>query len=179
LIMALLLVGCSSSQHAYKRIKTAHQEHITRIYQPAVQTQIIPKPKKHKTKFKSLVGMSCKYKKAVVVKLSKGWGEFYTCEKYKITKSYVVAAGAPGKTKTPRGTFKISWQVAKYDSKKYPSTNGRRNMDFSSFFHTGGVALHTGSIRGRSHGCVHLRKSDARYIYNNFNKGDMVIVKDK
>ena len=119
----------------------------------------------------------CDYNKAVVISLSNGAGEFYTCEGFQKTRQGPASGGVPGKFDTPKGSFWITHQLEKHDSTLYPSDYGR-NMDFSSFF-VGGVALHQGSVRHWSHGCVHLRKTDARYIYNNFNKGDLVIVKDK
>ena len=121
-------------------------------------------------------GLECLYERAVEVTLNpNGTGSFVTCIDHTITRNGPVTSGRPKNYRTPRGDYQINWQAKKYDSKKYPSTDGTRNMDYASFFHKG-YALHQGSVRALSHGCIHLRKADAKYIYENFNNGDTVIV---
>ena len=125
------------------------------------------------------VGDYCTENKAVVVSLKNGWGDFYTCENQIVTRTGLVTGGRNKRYHTPEGTFYIGWQKKEHDSNKYPSTDGTRNMDNASFFHPSGVALHTGSINARSHGCVHMTRSDSTYVYDNFGNGDKVIVQPK
>ena len=172
LILALFLVGCSSeANRAIMSIRANQAQIQIQKYQNSQRYQKLQRTQAPRTL------EYCDYNKAVIISLSNGAGEFYTCEGFQKTKQGPATGGVPGKFDTPKGTYWITHQLEKHDSTLYPSDYGR-NMDFSSFF-VGGVALHQGSVRHWSHGCVHLRKSDARYIYNNFNKGDLVIVKDK
>ena len=167
LVVATLMTGCATGQMAYDtQTQTSNPRNL-----PTVKTP--------KRTLYAKQGDPCLYKKAVVVDITDGWGEFYTCENYEITRSNFVAAGRPsqsGRYNTPTGEFNIAWQAKEWDSKKYPSTDGTRNMNYASFFHPSGVALHAGSINARSHGCVHLTSKDAQYVYENFSNGDKVIV---
>ena len=182
IFLALFLVGCtpeaemamSSIRANQAQIQADKYQRIQDQYRYQYQQEQLLREQRYQRNYQRNY---CDYNKAVVISLTKGAGEFYTCEGFQKTKQGPATGGVPGKFDTPKGTYWITHQLEKHDSTLYPSDYGR-NMDFSSFF-VGGVALHQGSVRHWSHGCVHLRKSDARYIYNNFNKGDLVIVKDK
>ena len=160
LLAGLLLVGCQEQPR--------YQPRDTPVYKPKVVPSYLKQPE--------IQGTDCSYENAVVVSLNEnGTGSFITCKDYTITRNGPVTSGRPQNHRTPRGNFKIGWQAKEWDSKTYPSTDGTRNMDYASFFNNG-IALHAGSVRALSHGCVHMRRNDARYVYENFGNGDAVIV---
>ena len=49
-------------------------------------------------------------------------------------------------------------------------------MPYSVFFTNTGVAFHQGSLKAKSHGCVHLSHADAVTFYNSLHPGDVVQV---
>ena len=49
-------------------------------------------------------------------------------------------------------------------------------MPYSVFFTTTGVAFHQGSLKVKSHGCVHLSHAAAVMFYNSLHPGDVVEV---
>jgi len=106
----------------------------------------------------------------------RGLGEFIACEDNTIQRNGPISSGRPKTHDTIRGNFRVQRKYQKYDSKKYPSENGGRNMDYANFFHRG-FAIHKGNIRGLSHGCIRTREQDAKWIYNWTNIGTKVIVK--
>lgn len=61
---------------------------------------------------------------------------------------------------TPTGAFKIEWKSRKWWSRQYDAP-----MPYSCFF-KGGAAIHEGSLRTMSHGCVHVSKEAAQYIFS-------------
>jgi lipoprotein-anchoring transpeptidase ErfK/SrfK len=62
--------------------------------------------------------------------------------------------------KTPTGKFKIGKLDRHYVSHKYHAA-----MPFSVFF-TSGDAFHEGNVDSPSHGCVHLSRPDAEWLFN-------------
>ena len=74
--------------------------------------------------------------------------------------------------KSPLGEFKIYKKEKKHISSKFPKPNGGAKMPYSMFLKKGnrmlGVALHVGSLKKKSHGCIHLSWKVAKYLYNNF-----------
>jgi lipoprotein-anchoring transpeptidase ErfK/SrfK len=72
---------------------------------------------------------------------------------------------------TPTGTFHVQYKDIDHYSKQF---NGP--MPYSVFFTTTGVAFHQGSLKVKSHGCVHLSHADAVTFYNSLHPGDVVQV---
>ena len=109
----------------------------------------------------------------------RGAGRFYYVDAQQAGNSvvwtYRVAAGSPGDFDTPSGVFKIYHKKKKWMSTKYPEPSGINNMNYSMFFN-GGIAMHQGSVNHLSHGCVHLRKDDAKKLFNNTGVGTPVII---
>lgn len=81
-----------------------------------------------------------------------------------------VATGRAGYG-TQVGTF----SVFRKNRMWYSTLYGNAPMPYSVFF-DGGEAFHEGSIRVRSHGCVHLSPSDAAWVYDFLRIGDEVQV---
>jgi lipoprotein-anchoring transpeptidase ErfK/SrfK len=103
-------------------------------------------------------------------------GDFIACKNHTVIRNGPISSGVPGKYDTPGGFYTIQWKALKYDSKKYPSSGNTRNMDRALFFSTEGLALHAGSVRQLSHGCVHLRYNDADYLYHSYEPGASVVI---
>lgn len=72
---------------------------------------------------------------------------------------------------TPTGTFHVQWKDIDHYSKQF---NGP--MPYSVFFTTTGIAFHQGSLKVKSHGCVHLSKPAAVIFFNTLQPGDIVQV---
>ncbi|MFD8494039.1 L,D-transpeptidase [Amycolatopsis sp. NPDC059657] len=72
---------------------------------------------------------------------------------------------------TPTGTFHVQWKDIDHYSKQF---NGP--MPYSVFFTTNGIAFHQGSLKVKSHGCVHLSKPAAVTFFNTLQPGDIVQV---
>ncbi|WP_246257210.1 L,D-transpeptidase [Amycolatopsis anabasis] len=81
-----------------------------------------------------------------------------------------VTHGKPG-YRTPVGTFKVRYKDIDHYSKQF---NGP--MPYSVFFTTNGIAFHQGSLKVRSHGCVHLSKEAAAKFFTTLQPGDVVQV---
>ena len=71
---------------------------------------------------------------------------------------------------TPAGTFRVSFKNEDHISSVYDQP-----MPFSVFFN-GDIAFHQGSVRQKSHGCVHLTASAARAFFAELTPGDRVQV---
>lgn len=81
-----------------------------------------------------------------------------------------ITVGLP-KYPTPVGKFHVQYKDIDHYSKQY---NGP--MPYSVFFTTTGVAFHQGSLKVKSHGCVHLSHAAAVKFYNSLHPGDVVEV---
>jgi hypothetical protein len=71
---------------------------------------------------------------------------------------------------TPTGTFRVSFKNEDHISSVYDQP-----MPFSVFFN-GDIAFHQGSVRVKSHGCIHLTASAARAFFADLTPGDRVQV---
>ena len=71
---------------------------------------------------------------------------------------------------TPAGSFRVTFK-----SQDHVSTIYDREMPYSVFFN-GGIAFHQGSVRQKSHGCIHLTASAARAFFAELTPGDRVQV---
>lgn len=71
---------------------------------------------------------------------------------------------------TPPGSFRVTFKSQDHVSSIYD-----REMPYSVFFN-GGIAFHQGSVRQKSHGCVHLTAAAARAFFAELTPGDRVQV---
>ncbi len=71
---------------------------------------------------------------------------------------FAVLGGKPAHP-TPTGAFRVEWKSRKWWSKQYNAP-----MPYSVFFHQG-CAIHEGSLRSMSHGCVHVSNDAAKHIF--------------
>ena len=71
---------------------------------------------------------------------------------------------------TPPGTFRVSFKNKDHVSSVYDQA-----MPYSVFFN-GGIAFHQGSVRQKSHGCIHLTAPAARQFFAELQPGDRVQV---
>ena len=71
---------------------------------------------------------------------------------------------------TPPGSFRVSFKNQDHVSSIYDQA-----MPFSVFFN-GGIAFHQGSVRQKSHGCIHLTAPVARKFFAELQPGDRVQV---
>lgn len=83
-----------------------------------------------------------------------------------------VATGRPGHT-TPAGCHVVAETAKMHISKKYHAPMPYSTVFLPSVY----IALHVGSVKVRSHGCVHLRPQDALLMYNEANRypGQMMV----
>uniref|UniRef100_UPI002028E695 L,D-transpeptidase n=1 Tax=Pseudonocardia lacus TaxID=2835865 RepID=UPI002028E695 len=72
--------------------------------------------------------------------------------------------------RTPPGTFTVTFKNRHHVSSIYDAP-----MPYSVFFN-GGIAFHQGSLREKSHGCIHLSRSAAREFFGSLSRGDVVQV---
>lgn len=84
-----------------------------------------------------------------------------------------VSSGKEGYS-TPSGNYEMLWKSEKYISKKY-----NMPMPYAVNFSPAGYFMHEQSLPGRpaSHGCVRLRRSDAKQIFQWIEKGDPIIMR--
>ncbi|MGX7825250.1 L,D-transpeptidase [Actinokineospora sp. 24-640] len=72
---------------------------------------------------------------------------------------------------TPPGTFTVGWKNRHHRS----SIFNNAPMPYSVFFN-GGIAFHQGSLREKSHGCIHLSQAAAARYFSALGVGDTVQV---
>jgi len=81
--------------------------------------------------------------------------------------------GKPGTVHaTPRGTFNVSWKAGP----GYMSNIYHEPMPWATFFATGGIAFHGGSLTQWSHGCIHLTVANAHLYQEKLPIGAEVVV---
>ena len=76
------------------------------------------------------------------------WGDYY-----------FYALGGKSTHPTPKGTFTVKSKYVDFYSRKYKSP-----MPLSVFF-TDQCAIHVGSLRVSSHGCIHVDGEAAQFIF--------------
>ncbi|EWC59557.1 putative secreted protein [Actinokineospora spheciospongiae] len=81
-----------------------------------------------------------------------------------------ITSGRPGYL-TPPGTFKVQWKDIDHKSSEFDDAP----MPYSVFFNSG-IAFHQGSLKVKSHGCIHLSNAAAKTFYNGLKVGDVVQV---
>ena len=72
---------------------------------------------------------------------------------------------------TPKGVFKILQKDRNHHSNSYPKkriAQGKKGAKMKFFVRLTwhGVGFHAGSLRRKSHGCIHLGWKDAKKLYN-------------
>jgi lipoprotein-anchoring transpeptidase ErfK/SrfK len=72
--------------------------------------------------------------------------------------------------RTPPGTFAVTFKNRDHVSSIYDAP-----MPYSVFFN-GGIAFHQGSLREKSHGCIHLSRTAAKTFFAGLKRGDVVQV---
>ena len=81
--------------------------------------------------------------------------------------------GQPGgQHETPRGTFQVTWK----GGPSLVSNIYHEPMPWATFFASGGIAFHGGSLTVWSHGCVHLTNANAHYYNQHLPIGAEVVV---
>jgi len=81
--------------------------------------------------------------------------------------------GKPGsRHQTPRGAFHVEWKAGP----SYMSNIYDEPMPWATFFASGGIAFHGGSLTAWSHGCVHLTVRNAHYYNQHLPIGAGVVV---
>jgi hypothetical protein len=81
--------------------------------------------------------------------------------------------GKPGSGhQTPSGTFHVQWKAGP----SYVSNIYDEPMPWATFFASGGIAFHGGSLTAWSHGCVHLANQNAHYYNEHLHIGAEVVV---
>jgi lipoprotein-anchoring transpeptidase ErfK/SrfK len=145
---------------------------------PEIKDKKITKKKYKPPILKDRRGEYCPYdNKTIIIGIKRGKGVLTACENHTIKRYINVSSGEPKHHKTVRGNFRVLRKYKQYDSKKYPSMHGGRNMDYAQFFYRG-FAFHSGNIKRYSHGCVRVQRYNAKWLYNWTNHGTKVIVKD-
>ncbi|ALG14589.1 hypothetical protein AOZ06_06415 [Kibdelosporangium phytohabitans] len=72
---------------------------------------------------------------------------------------------------TPPGSFRVQFKNKNHKS----SIFNNAPMPWSVFFN-GGIAFHQGSLREKSHGCIHLSPAAAQKFFGSLAVGDVVEV---
>jgi lipoprotein-anchoring transpeptidase ErfK/SrfK len=72
---------------------------------------------------------------------------------------------------TPPGTFKVTFKNKDHKS----SIFNNAPMPYSVFFN-GGIAFHQGSLKEKSHGCIHLSMAAAKQFFGALSVGEIVEV---
>jgi hypothetical protein len=72
---------------------------------------------------------------------------------------------------TPPGTFRVTFKDLHHRSREFHNAP----MPYSVFFN-GGMAFHQGSLKAKSHGCVHLSQAAARQFFTTLQVGNVVEV---
>ena len=89
--------------------------------------------------------------------------------------SGIITSGTP-EFRSPSGIFPIIDKKRYYMSKDFPEESGINNMDFMMKFTHMGHALHKGSVKWMSHGCIHIDPKDVPVIYHWSNSNTRVVV---
>lgn len=173
LLILSFLTGCGTyyvhPAQPYNPYQRVYYQPYQRVYYQPYQQKTVQKLHKPSCRFKE---------KTIVIGLNNGVGKFIACQNNEVQLQGNLSAGQPETHRTPRGDFRVLWKKYEYDSKKYPSEDGKRNMDRAIFFTSEGHAIHIGNTRRYSHGCVRVKRSKADWLYNWSDYQTRVIVQD-
>lgn len=87
-----------------------------------------------------------------------------------------ISSGAGGGHETDNNIFHILSKKRFHMSSKYPSADGKNNMDFTIRFTSDGQAIHLGNIKAMSYGCIHVEEDDIRPLYKWSKVGMPVVI---
>lgn len=117
-------------------------------------------------------------KNYIVIELNpkkSGTGNFYAFDKDStLWLTGPITAGSQ-KYRTSDGIFSINYKKRYHMSSKYPQASGINNMNYSMFFN-GGIALHQGSVKSMSHGCIHVHRDDVPSLFRWADRKTKIIV---
>jgi len=86
-----------------------------------------------------------------------------------------IAGGRPGFLSSI-GVFPMtSRRLRQHSSSQFPPIGGKRNMDFSLFYH-GGEAIHQGDPDTPSHGCIHVAPPFAEQLFDWAGQTDIWVI---
>ncbi len=103
-------------------------------------------------------------------------GRFYAVDKDgTVWWSGAVTSGAP-EFRSPSGIFTIIQKKRHHMSTLYPEASGVNNMNYMMKFTNAGHALHEGSVKWMSHGCIHIDPKDVPVIYKWSNFKTKIVI---
>lgn len=118
-----------------------------------------------KTEKEEVVDLSGKDFVIVSVREKGSDGRFYAVDRDgTVWWSGPVTSGA-AKYRSPSGVFPIIQKKRYHMSTLYPDASGINNMDYMMKFTNAGHALHKGSVKWMSHGCIHIGPKDVPVIF--------------
>jgi hypothetical protein len=86
---------------------------------------------------------------------------------------FMQVKGGSATDPSTRGVFKVYKRLRNHTSSKFPIPPG--NMDFSLFYNRA-EALHQGPPTIPSHGCIHVRPSQASQLFNWAGHHDLMVI---
>ena len=117
-----------------------------------------------------------KFDKFIIISLnSKGLGILYFIDHGRTVIKTKISGGAPDKS-TPYGLFNVLSKKKFHMSNLYPDPSGVNNMDDMLRLTNDGIAIHKGSIKYLSHGCIHVDESYSRKLFDISTKNLSVII---
>ena len=81
--------------------------------------------------------------------------------------------GGSASDPSDRGVFKVYKRLRDHTSSQFPEPRG--NMNFSLFYNKG-EALHQGPTSADSHGCIHVRPTEAEQLFNWAGQVDLMVI---
>jgi hypothetical protein len=94
-----------------------------------------------------------------------GFGNYYAFGDNFMFKKGLISSGRKN-YETPIGNFDLKYKKKFAMSNLYPDPNGINNMDDQIGITNYGIALHKGSPKQLSHGCVHIDPKDSSWLFN-------------
>ncbi len=86
-----------------------------------------------------------------------------------------IAGGRPGFLSSTGVFTMTSRRLRQHSSSEFPSSGGKRNMDFSLFYH-GGEAIHQGDPNTPSHGSIHVAPPFAEQLFEWAGSTDIWVI---
>lgn len=103
-------------------------------------------------------------------------GRFYAVDRDgTVWWSGTITSGASA-FRSPSGIFRILKKKRYHMSMAYPDEKGINNMDYMMQFTKQGHALHKGSTKWLSHGCIHIDPKDIPVLYRWSHVGMRVVI---
>ena len=108
----------------------------------------------------------------------KSFGYFYAFGDGFMFKKGPIASGRTN-YETPIGEFNLKFKKPESMSNVYPDPSGVNNMNKMLAITNSGIALHEGSSKVTSHGCVHIPKKYSSWLYDWVNKDTKIYITNK